>query len=234
MWRYYVSVLLDAPVRRFGVAEVEFETSAEPVRRDNVLALPFAFSDVQMHTLLGGEQFLLTTAGRTFFGGTDEQPFLVELRPFHRERFERDGEEAFYQGLMPARMRRYEASIGTQAVRQGDIYALPLGTSWEALEHYFIRSTSYRMSLDVREGTHVVDRTRHTLEGRWTTRRVRLPRDRGYTSLQGFTAEGVLHAPDHDDVALDGPHLLMRTQGIIEPRRGQPRRRLPSGVANGD
>jgi hypothetical protein len=222
-----MATLLNSPVRKFGIAEVEFESSGAPSRRGTVLALPFAFNDVEMHSLLGGEQFLLKTSGRNFFGGTDEQPFMVELDQSHMERFERGGEDAFYEGLKPSRMRDYERVTGAEAVRQGDIWALPLGVTWNFLNNY--HRQSYLAPPKLRRGTKTVARTRHRIVGCWTSRWVRLPKDRGWVNLQGLAAEGTLRAPDHEERRLDGPHLLMRTQGIIT-RRGI----LPHGVSGGD
>jgi len=225
-----MSTLTEDPPCTFGVAELRFERLSlerRIGRRGDTIFFPPEWVQTEVYPIQDGEQFLLAEQERTFFGGTDEQPFVVELEPEHLERFRSGGETAFYSGLRPPNLVKYESLLGTKAVRQGDIWALSFGVSWEELKLNWDRSSGCRQTLGVVESSTKVFRTRHTLVGRRASRRTRVLTKTGFIGLRGITGDGVLSAPDHADLHLEGPHLLMQTPGILDPNRH-------GGILNGD
>ncbi len=209
--------------RTFGGAVLKFEDRVfrSPIRRegsDIFFPQPWEKSSV-VRTLNGGEQFLLAQGRMAFFGGMDEQPFVVQVEEEHHRRLVERGEEAFYAGLRPSKLDKYERLVGQRAVRQGDIWALPLGMSWEHLEEMWSCTSGHCQTLGFRQSVGMqVFGTRHTLTGRRTSRRARIRTSSGIIGLKGVTCEGTLSAPDHADLVLEGPHHLMRTPGIVEGR----------------
>jgi hypothetical protein len=227
-----MSTLLEVPVEQFGKARVEFGVRGlvAPERTGDVLAFPFEFErrGIEMHSLHGGEQFLVIDGERTYFGGTDEQPFLVRLDRDHLIRFRHGGEKAFYKGLKPSRLSYYEAITKTTALRQGDIWALPLGDiSWDQLQADFRVAKRRRLKMSRYWGEMRVFQTRHDLVGTWTISRPYLRYNGKLVELRGRAVEGILKAPDHEDLVLNGPHLLVATR--LNVRREPDEREIRGG-----
>lgn len=227
-----MSVLLSQPRSRFGQAEVIFgrQTMASgPQRVGAEIRFPFEFDEAEMHSLMDGQQFLLVESDsrRPYFGGTDEAPFMVRLDTVHLQNFELGGETAFYDGLKPEKTKGYEEMFGTSAVRQGDIWAVPVPMSWDKLCGYYRRTTGGQRGLRICTGRRDILRTRHTIDGRWVKGKPRFPfddsRHRGrYLRISDMVAEGTMTAPDHEPLVLYGPHVLARTAGILAPTRFMP------------
>lgn len=162
-----------------------------------------------------------------FFGGTDENPFLVELDRSVMsvvQRIPECGEDTFYQSLKPQRVKQLEGRLGVPAKRQGDIFAVPVGWTWEQL-----RTLAHLIDLTViggdgtKEETMQVFDTRHVLKGRWlemVTYRVKYQVE--YQRVEGTTTtlftEGTLEAPDHSPLVLDGVYVLVQADFLARPR----------------
>lgn len=217
--------------------------AAEPFREGNVITLPS--TTLTFLPLKKGQQFLAGPGNyswQLFFGGTDEQPFLVQVTPSLREVLEKQGEEAFYQALKPQRVRDYEQRTGRAALRQGDIFAYPC-TEWANLNpenpeikralklilgvDLEMEKTDTSMS-DCRNSPARVFETRHILHGfiwpRWQNERwwIQEPgkcqepqRWNMRPNLDPVYATGVLEAPDHTDLVLEGVHVVTKAVGIL-------------------
>ncbi|MBI2590265.1 MAG: hypothetical protein HYW33_00070 [Candidatus Blackburnbacteria bacterium] len=164
-----------------GEAVLEWDHRvSEPRREGRTIFLP-AHGPVEFYPLQDGRQFLVVVWDKTrnsynsepqwthtlHFGGTDEQPFLVQMEPAVLDELT-GGEEAFYQTLKP-----------------------PTAISMEEYEN----------------GT-AIGSTRHRVHLGWLA-----------TVSQLVLAEGTLKAPDHNDLELAGPHILMQTAHLSKPQQ---------------
>lgn len=225
-----MSALLVEPRERFGQAKVAFGVDTpwgRPAREGAQISFPFAFDEISMYELMNGQQFLIVPGDgrRPYFGGTDEAPFMVQLESVHLANFVRGGEATFYDGLKPTKIKNYEEIFGGEALRQGDIWALALPMGWDELRAYYRKSTGEQRGLKISEGSRSILKTRHVITGKWAKDRPRAPLQeagsykytRRYLSIRDDVVEGIMTAPDHAPLKLDGPHVLTRTAGIAIP-----------------
>lgn len=205
--------------KKAGVAVLDWK-GGEPTRDGKTIKLP-ASEEVQFFPLLDGVQFLLQIPGRerasarAFFGGTDEQPFLVELQPsvvlsLH------GGEEGFFNSIKPNGAKVLEEAFDTKAVRQGDWFAVPLQLSWKATCGM---TALVELEPKVIEPSNEKERE---VQLRGTRHNLIVER---YISMRGdnrlgctLVGEGLLKAPDHKDRVLKGPHALFQTAHLIDPK----------------
>lgn len=207
----YLFELKDLP-KRADKAVLEWDTGVRtPSRNRNRIGLPRSTS-VQYFPLREGNQFLVVapnTAGsnQVWFGGTDEEPFLVELESkvagsyVHSE----GNEEQFYGSLVPETINRLsdETRIGYR--RQGDIFAAQF-----CADSSFERRVAHLFDCDVHKGELPVLSTRHMGKGTWITVKNR-------NSTQ-YLFRGKLEAPDHKTVSLeDGLYMFGQTRHIVHP-----------------
>ena len=68
-----------------------------------------------------------------FFGGTDEQPFLVQLYQQSLEVLFKEGVKGFYQSLIPKKLLYLAKKFNLEFKRQGDIFAIPFPWPLEKL-----------------------------------------------------------------------------------------------------
>lgn len=204
--------------KKAGVAVLDWK-GGDPTRDGKTIKLP-AHEEVQFFPLLDGEQFLLQIPGRerarAFFGGTDEQPFLVELEPSVIVSL-RGGEDGFFNAIKPNGAKVLEEAFDTKAVRQGDWFAVPLPLSWKAT-----RGIAALVEYDpkVIEPSNEKERkvqlrgTRHNL---LVDRYINM---RGDNHLRcTLVGEGLLKAPDHEDRVLKGPHAFFQTAHLVDPKQ---------------
>lgn len=203
--------------KKAGVAVLDWK-GGDPRRDGKTIKLP-ASEEVQFFPLLDGVQFLIQIPnerrGRVFFGGTDEQPFLVELDPSVVASL-RGGEEGFFNSIKPNGAKILEEAFDTKAVRQGDWFAVPLPLSWKAacgmaalVEHnpmVIEPSNEKEQKVQLRG-------TRHTLI---VERCIRIGGNQLGCTLVG---EGLLKAPDHEDRVLKGPHAFFQTAYLVDPQK---------------
>jgi len=203
---------------KVGEAEIVFEQEKTdpfyrrdqilPRRQNKVIVLPEE-DESRFYSLAGGGQFLFTTGRednrRLFFGGMDESPFLVRL---HFSMLENliDGEEAFFESLKPPKVREWETALEVSASRQGDFFAVPFNQKeWGA----FLKNHLGKGSLTMKIGEELVlFGTRHRFSGLVAIS----------TDERLFIGDGVIKAPDHEPLLLNGPHLIDQAVGFVRPQ----------------
>jgi len=174
-----------------------------PERTEKMIVLPKNNSTVY-YTLQEGRQFLLWTQGKAWFGGTDEEPFLVELQTRAIDNYTAAGGdiEIFYNSLVPDNVRKISRETETPYKRQGDIFAARF-----CGEKYFEKRLSNLLGTKINEGEGSVFGTRHVARG--------LLFNVGQSSL----FKGTIEAPDHKPLVLDDAlYLLGQTQYIVNPK----------------
>src|SRR5205085_1882934 len=98
----------------------------------------------EFHPLKNGDQFVFTLPERdqyghsrgtkmVYFGGMDEEPFLVRLNSNTLGEFETQGEKGFFEALKPKRIQRMEIAFGKKTKRQGDFFVMQTPFSWKLL-----------------------------------------------------------------------------------------------------
>ncbi|MFA6898512.1 MAG: hypothetical protein WC250_03860, partial [Candidatus Paceibacterota bacterium] len=193
---------------RAGKAELRFgnPTHADFVAfRDGKTIRLVGRAQDEFYPLLDGRQFIYRAPNDVvFFGGTDEEPFLVQLSRRPMDVFIEDGEEAFFESLFPDQARLAEKLFGTKTVRQGDIFATPVGIPWEELERYEKLFSGREIPVASGKSLSPVLSTRHRLKGRIHLTKV-------FGISDGQVGEGLLSAPDHESKELKGVHTLHQT-----------------------
>jgi len=160
-------------------------------------------------------QFLYSTNhnNNLWFGGTDENPFLVEMNPGLLGTFLGEGTRAFYLALVPgglttlaSRLPNHQCRIG----RQGDIFFLSVSYSYYTIAHAHKLITG--KDIEVKSAKdHQIFGTRHILNGD------------GFQDFNllgtniSLMVTGVIEAPDHSPVALKRLSILGQTQGLVDP-----------------
>lgn len=203
--------------KKAGVAVLNWK-GGEPSREGKTITLP-AYDEVQFFPLLDGVQFLVQVpgrdGGRAFFGGTDEQPFLVELNPKVIVSL-RGGEDGFFNEIKPNGAKVLEDAFDMKAVRQGDWFAVPLPLSWKAV---------CGMAALVEYDPKVIEPTNEKekkVQLRGTRHNLFVER---YINMRGdnrlgctLIGQGLLKAPDHEDRVLKGPHAFFQTANLVDPK----------------
>lgn len=183
-----------------------------PFRKRTHIVLP-DFSDLELLQLQEDwNQFLIVLQDAVWFGGTDENPFLVEMNRDCLQCFFRGGREGFYRDLVPTLITELVQEFGGEYIRQGDIFAWPVPFSWREIEkaHRIVYTKRLKMLGTQKQQ---VFGTRHTLVGKGFGSPLRLlGRD-----LQAVV-EGTLTAPDHSPRELKGPHVLAQTRLLWHPQ----------------
>jgi len=210
--------------REAGLAKISFVKDyyqdTIPMRKAVNIALPDD-PEAEFFQLLSGEQFLFRFQIRTrreeevqyWFGGTDERPFLVRLKPAPFDHFVRGGEDLFYQHLKPELIIRLEERYKITAKRQGDFFAFPLPHSWEDIA----RAQWLCFGKEVEPAQHSKGKslfgTRHKMIGLMNER---YPIFGGSYTL----GEGTLNAPDHEPLIIDEKiHVILQARNLFEPEK---------------
>lgn len=210
--------------KRAGKAILEYAdgnigSTDYPYRKDDVIVLPNR-GDLQLYRLQPGwNQFIARFDYSTvWFGGTDENPFLVRIddRPFSE--YCRRGPKGFYESLVPP-------LPGHTYRRQGDIFATPIPFTWDeivkALQYILGWSAAKAAVAEPDESSGGLFGTRHHLKGVELSSTIRLPVESvsSYRDTTFFViAEGTVKAPDHTDMKLKGVHALAQTLHLHDPR----------------
>jgi hypothetical protein len=209
-----------------GKAKLEFfkptSADAEPHRAGSVIWLPLC-EGAEFHPLVWQTQFLFRVPNQyrpketaeLYFGGTDEEPFLVRLRPVAFSTFSAKGEREFFEELKPPYIRKLEAVFQSETKRQGDIFAVPIGFPWETISAFRLLQTEDASS-EQREPLITEEEsmfgTRHLFTG--LVLDVQLPT---FGTVQ--CVEGTLQAPDHKQLTLHGVHVLGQTTHLWNPEK---------------
>lgn len=218
---------LEVEPEKAGLARLQFGSTpglratdvGRPENEPDLILFGARFADIEYYPLLDGSQFLARVphwmSHTLYFGGTDEAPFLVELEAGLFTSLKMNGEDRFYEMLKPKLIRALEKAYGSEGtVRQGDIWAYQFPGGYAGLRQD--PQVEYNGSLLLMaHDNRTVMGTRHRLDG-WlvqTKLTLRLGGKQMFVP-KSRVAEGVLSAPDHADVVLEGPHILSRTEGI--------------------
>ncbi len=211
-----------------GKATIRWNTQGQAGREGPEISLPIV-EQAEFLPLQGGRQFVYRVpisqdGPAVFFGGTDEEPFLVRLIPQMAEVVEdaktlRSGEAAFYERLKPSKMKLLENTFGVEAKRQGDIFAVPIPFGWNELRAF---ASLFGVRLPREEPPNdklQVFGTRHTLEGQ----HLEILASEGEPFSRravcvATLAAGTLIAPDHAPKLLEGPHALFQVEVLYRPR----------------
>ena len=187
----------------------------EPSRKGNVITIPNGpFWDFFP---LGKEQFIFVSNHfGCWFGGTDENPFLVRLDQSATSRFveSRGKVEAFYASIKPPFATSLERRFGTKSIRQGDIWATPVGETWKSIidSHRVAIGVQFTAGMAPKENR--IFGTRHTLKGN-------IVEDARLFGI-GQTivlVSGVISAPDHSDMVVEQPSILSQTHYLYAPEK---------------
>lgn len=182
--------------------------------------------------LLGSRRFGRQDGTQVYFGGTDEKPFLTELTRVAYQALIDEGEEFFYQSLVPSRVAHLGHLWGALPKRQGDIWALPLPCDvWELngptldladLPVTFVVTDSEHTSLQLCLSRHQLVKG---LVWRIRVTENRISIEQGVNSLAAarpsieniVVCQGLIQAPDHTDLVLQEPHLIEQTANLRNP-----------------
>lgn len=193
--------------RRAGLANLHFnydDPFGLPIRKDTEIVLPLN-PHAKFYSLQNGRQFLFVSAtepAQCWFGGTDEKPFLVRMREPALATFRDSGENGFYDSLRPRIVHDLEKDLGVAVKRQGDIFAVALLLNARSMEIF-----GHLLNLHWKDADDFsVFGTRHRIGGQVSNVAVR-----GGLHL---LATGVLEAPDHTPLRLEGTHLLAQADNL--------------------
>lgn len=194
-----------------GSARIQFNDTANPSREGATIVLP-QNPELEFYPLKRGEQFLVRHHKQLWFGGTDEQPFLVSLEPNTFSRFMEGGEQDFFAALVPEEVTEMEKDLKTSTRRQGDIFAVKLPISWDEIAEAMEVIYGHEKWKPECVKRRSVFKTRHRLTGKFSA----------FTHLLGWenvvVVEGILVAPDHSPMTLVGLHALYQARHLRDPK----------------
>lgn len=218
-------------------AEIKWSSSEGPRREGRTIILRLD-EGMEFLPILDGKQFVCcypsprySNSPSTWFGGTDENPFLTpldttdeEIRKGITALLNKGKVDTFFESLRPRRLVELEDrdEIGFRARRQGDIFALPIGWSWTELDK-MADLLGLALDNEINDETNseksVFD-TRHTIKGRIT--QVSIALNHSYSDsrkIETTLATGILEAPDHTPLKLTTVHALFQTHGLFDPKK---------------
>ena len=204
-----------------GKAKIFFDEKLnEPQRKEGDIVLPLRQQSKYI-PLQKGETFLFMVPPRqysggqwwqAYFGGTDEEPFLVQLQPQIYDHFTKNGEEGFLDALKPPLIKLAERLFWKGCRRQGDIFAAPTVFCHKTIQLFdALGRKDGKLGESRATGEWNVFKTRHILNGTLFDLEI---------SGQSFSVgEGVIEAPDHEELKLDFPHILAQTAYLFDPSK---------------
>jgi hypothetical protein len=195
-------------------AKIEWvEETIRPRRDGKTIYLPKNRAGLYS-PLREGKQFLVklndkySPTNGVWFGGTDEEPFMVEIErtPFD-EYWTSGSEQAFYQSLVPRGILEIAEENNIEYKRQGDIFAVKFCS-----EKYFDKNLARIVNCTVKEGETRILRTRHIGIG------IGIILSGLNSTSSPLLFKGVIEAPDHAPLNLeDGFYLLEQTRYLVNP-----------------
>lgn len=163
---------------------------------------PFAHLDA----LVQSNEELRVKVDQLHFAGTDEEPFLVRMQPEAKKPFD-EGEDEFYDALVPDHIKVLSALYSVPWKRQGDIFGVQVPEN--IINHESFRETSRHSIMD----------TRHRAS------RIALIELDGINQPRRFAAgvtvlvKGKITAPDHVPQKWKGWHAVGQTQFLHNPQK---------------
>lgn len=197
--------------KKAGVAKLEFSEEVNaPTREQDLIILP-SLATSEFVPLMGGRQFLYRHGERnSWFGGTDEAPFLTHLDSDPWEKFLKGGEDAFYEALKPMEIKAFERGFGVAAKRQGDFFFIESPFSFEACEQFLaaLRLETETTHIRKKNDSLFLRGTRHRIaKGRIMLCKA----ESSYVEL----VMGTVEAPDHEPLVLRTPHFVEQASGFF-------------------
>ncbi|MBI4114250.1 MAG: hypothetical protein HY445_00210 [Candidatus Niyogibacteria bacterium] len=147
---------------------------------------------------------------RVWFAGTDDgSHFVTEIEPGLYNTFTQFGENVFLEALKPELTKRLEKHFGTHARRQGDMWVsiFPYST-WSCAIFDVPYFSDFESDKLLRKEKMRLFGTRHAFSGQYRE----LSRD------IVLAANGVLQAPNHPTMHLNGVHIIQQNAGLVLPR----------------
>lgn len=182
-----------------------------PTREKEEIRLPVR-TDAEFYSLRKGQQFIfrLAQANEVYFGGTDEEPFLVRLDPTVFGYFRQGGEGAFFGALVPELVSDTCDKFGQKYRRQGDIFAVPVPMTWKSLRQA-TTLISDEAPVEVQDANRrSIFKTRHLFTGHAMEGKL--------VKSLGLFVEGLIEAPDHEPLELKRIFLLSQTRYLFDPK----------------
>ncbi len=228
---------------RIGNMEISFFSTPFVSLNGGSLVLPEHIHEA--HPLKGGSQYLVRTPPLNlnrnvvshYFFGIDDTPFLTTISKRRFDIFKVNGEQAFYESLVPKSIKLMAESNPDQMKRQGDIWAIKVADTWsqvaQAVGGYQVAPKSaakkwrayqerlfdsrHELTGDIVSGrfiiTEVVPKKRIAQNGRGAAFNTK--------GLPLTLATGYITAPDHPNLFLDdGIYVVDRTTGQVEASSG--------------
>ncbi|MBI4022697.1 hypothetical protein HY375_00835 [Candidatus Berkelbacteria bacterium] len=210
-------------------ATIEWASSKdhhEPTRVEHTIVLPRR-TDAEFFPLLEGRRFVYTYEGEehqvwekgssvrrrerfVWFGGTDEQPFLTRLTDDPLTSLFKKGQDEFFWQLRPELVDVAEER-GFSWRRQGDIFLIDLGFSWQEWER--VSRLSSKQPVVELDKDVSINGTRHTLrQGGKVMNHVQI------FGATYWVGSGTLEAPDHASIVLERPHLPVQARCHFDPK----------------
>lgn len=206
--------------QKAGMTLLEFSPNSwsNPTRNGQTIILPKRPED-ELFSLKGGQQFLFRCAGRTtsgseetqfWFGGTEENAFLVRLTQPPFSAFQKDGETGFFAALKPKAVTKCETAFNVPTRRQGDIFAVAIPYSWQELSQALLLCHGEECTPKKVTDQSLFE-TRHTFTGRFGKARV--------FGEQHCVGEGIISAPDHSPLSIkNGVYIIAQASGLFSSK----------------
>ncbi|MCK4552852.1 hypothetical protein KAT80_01480 [Candidatus Pacearchaeota archaeon] len=236
-----VTIIKSLP-KKAGKAKINWDSVDEPIREGKDIILPL--QDTVYLPLAKGEQFLFKSfehesyrAPREnyWFGGTDEEPFLVQIEKDAFNTFTNNGEEAFYRSIKPFFVDFLEKILNIEAERQGDIFAVPIGERKNKgiqsfLTQSYISREYPKLELKKNQNSLSLFGTRHALNGyvlgeQHPGGEVTSPHFKPFlltNSLEerSVLGTGIIKAPDHEvlDLNKEFIYFMAQTRYLVNPK----------------
>ena len=210
-------------------AVLEWDKGIQNPKRDGKKIWLPRHDSVEFFPLQNNRQFLLLSKEKKdgdhyserkiqelFFGGTDENPFLVQLRKDETFRtFKMHGENGFYDILKPKRVKNLEETFKAKSIRQGDWFMVPFPIDWKS----FISTLAFlggdKLN-NLQEGKELsLGSTRHLISGKMIQTNTWYSGDKEHA----YIGEGVVSAPDHKSKKLNSPHVFIQVDILHNPQK---------------
>lgn len=206
--------------KKAGQAELQFGYKGKkkpPFRVGKKIVLPIytSYRDAEFFPLQNGKQFLFYFAHLLWFGGIDENVFLVRLDTdiLNVINLDKLNEKDFYKALKPEIIQEIEKRFDVKSKRQGDIWAVPIKFPIKDFvrAEFLFWGTSHKAKVKTVKSLSILE-TRHRLAGKYILNHgVVNPYNEGDELRSIIVGQGIVKSPDHSAMKLQGLHVLAQT-----------------------
>lgn len=223
----------------FGTRLVEAgDKSHFSLPKDEEVEKFFSFDNGALHLLKSKAvtHYSRMVKSSSYFLGIDEidgTPFCAAVPDRLVSVFENEGSDNFFDELVPKTIKFLIPFCNNQIMRQGDFFALKVAESWEEIERknkiggYEIAPNGLKTSIFEKGGLGSrLFRTRHSLCGKGANAQIvlskKMSKRGGFVQRTRaiFIASGVIEAPNHKPLNLDGVYIVERSAGLIDEMCG--------------